>query len=187
MVWSWEAKPFGDSAPNEDPDGDSTKVTLNLRFPGQYYDEETGLYYNYYRYYDPETGRYITSDPIGLDGGLNTYAYANGAPVNWIDPKGLREGWGGGIHAFIIGITHEHIYDSCCKNGKVIKRTIAMNCLIFGPGLELGFKGGKGAIKAVTGLKPKPKPKWSSNIPNEGHCGQTSWSVSSGEGQYGGN
>ena len=47
-----------------------------------------GLVYNYYRYYDPETGRYITSDPIGLNGGINTYSYALNNPLKYIDPTG---------------------------------------------------------------------------------------------------
>ena len=75
---------------NEDPDGDGIAVTNNFRFPGQYFDVETGLNYNYFRTYDPVLGRYTQSDPIGLDGGLNTFTYVGGNPVNAIDPLGLR-------------------------------------------------------------------------------------------------
>ncbi|WP_189667219.1 RHS repeat domain-containing protein, partial [Pseudomonas amygdali] len=66
------------------------EVEQNLRFQGQYFDVETGLHYNTFRYYDPEIGRFITQDPIGLDGGLNLYQYAHN-PVAWIDPWGLSE------------------------------------------------------------------------------------------------
>ncbi|MDH5473897.1 MAG: RHS domain-containing protein, partial [Gammaproteobacteria bacterium] len=88
-VWKATATPFGKASVNDDVDADGQSVTLNIRQPGQYYDRETGLYYNYYRYYDPETGRYITSDPIGLDGGINTYAYVGGNPLKYTDPLGL--------------------------------------------------------------------------------------------------
>ena len=66
--------------------------SYNLRFPGQYSDKETGLFYNNYRDYDPRTGRYVESDPIGLNGGLNTYGYAEGNPLSYVDPTGLFGG-----------------------------------------------------------------------------------------------
>jgi len=65
-------------------------ISFKHRFPGQYEDTETGTHYNYLRDYDPETGRYLTSDPISLAGGLNTYLYANADPLNSVDVLGLQ-------------------------------------------------------------------------------------------------
>ncbi len=59
-----------------------------LRFPGQYDDAETGLYYNCFRYYDPTTGRYLSPDPLGLDAAPNPVAYVHN-PHMWMDPEGL--------------------------------------------------------------------------------------------------
>ena len=89
VVWNWNSANYGKLKPNEDPDGDGNPVTFNLRYPGQYYDAESGLHYNYFRDYNPATGRYQQSDPIGLQGGMNTYAYVNGNPISKTDPLGL--------------------------------------------------------------------------------------------------
>ena len=86
VVWSGKRLPFGTLETATDT------VAMPLRFPGQYYDEESGLHYNYFRDYDPTTGRYIQSDPIGLAGGLNTYEYAKSNPLYWTDPLGLNPG-----------------------------------------------------------------------------------------------
>jgi RHS repeat-associated protein len=104
-VWRWETEPFGTGAANEDPNGRGSNFTLNVRFPGQYYDKETGLHYNHFRYYDPGTGRYIESDPIGLGGGRNTYAYVGGNPMRFIDPAGLAEQTMGQSVAVSLGLT----------------------------------------------------------------------------------
>lgn len=86
VTWSWlDTDPFGS--------GSATPSTIvgeyNHRFPGQIFDVETGLHYNYFRDYDPQTGRYIESDPVGLAAGVNTYTYVGGSPVLFVDPSGL--------------------------------------------------------------------------------------------------
>jgi RHS repeat-associated protein len=90
LVWSWDiADPFGANPPNENPSGQGA-FTNNLRFPGQYYDVETGLFQNINRDYDPNTGRYVESDPIGLKGGsFSTYSYVGGNPLSYSDSSGL--------------------------------------------------------------------------------------------------
>lgn len=91
VVWRWESEGYGNTPPDEDVDGDGTLFTLNLRFPGQYFDKETGLHYNHHRYYSPRLARYLSPDPIGLAGGLNLYTYVGGNPLSNIDPAGLFE------------------------------------------------------------------------------------------------
>lgn len=82
-AWTAQYTAFGKA--HVDPD---STITNNIRWPGQYFDEETGLHYNLFRYYDPDTGRYLTPDSKGLMGD-NLYVYAGNAPLHWIDPLGL--------------------------------------------------------------------------------------------------
>ena len=83
-MWAWQREPFGAGIVQT-----VGGFAYNLRFPGQYYDAETGMHYNYFRDYDPSIGRYVESDPIGLKGGLDTYVYVMNTPLQLIDPDGL--------------------------------------------------------------------------------------------------
>jgi RHS repeat-associated protein len=85
VAWQWNPDPFGNGAP-------VGNFSYEHRFPGQFFDQATKLHYNYFRDYDPRLGRYIESDPIGLAGGINTYAYAEGHPLIRTDPTGLLAG-----------------------------------------------------------------------------------------------
>ncbi|MGA9827819.1 MAG: RHS repeat-associated core domain-containing protein, partial [Rhodanobacteraceae bacterium] len=81
-TWSFTGNPFGEQQP-------TGTFRMNLRFPGQYFDQESGLAYNYYRDYEAGTGRYVESDPIGLSGGAETYAYVDSTPLLDADLSGL--------------------------------------------------------------------------------------------------
>ncbi len=90
-LWKWDSLPFGETAPNQNPSNLGI-MNFNHRFPGQYFDKETGLHQNWHREYDPRLGRYITSDPLGLAAGTNTFAYADGRPIIRTDMTGLDPG-----------------------------------------------------------------------------------------------
>jgi len=112
-VWQWGYSAFGEDKPtlaknrfaNLDitPNPGTTnlsEVKFSVRYPGQYADEESGLFYNYFRSYDSKTGRYSQPDPIGLKGGWNRFGYVTGNPLRYNDPYGLDrwgdDKWGGG-------------------------------------------------------------------------------------------
>lgn len=110
VVWEGHRKPFGET--------EVTVATIEqpFRFPGQYYDSETGLHYNLMRDYDPRLGRYVQSDPIGLVGGLNTYGYAYQNPLAYTDPTGetaiaIPAGIG-----LLLGLTYCALMPDCWQN-----------------------------------------------------------------------
>ncbi len=124
-IWDWPIldNPFGEAAPNQDPDGDSTDFVLNLRFPGQYFDVETGLHYNYFRDYEPGTGRYVESDPIGLLGGINSFGYVGAAPLSQHDRYGLCWSNSDSLAHFYLGLGRTvTIYEIGCA-GELTGRT----------------------------------------------------------------
>jgi RHS repeat-associated protein len=90
-IWEWSNKgeAFGYQAPASDPDGDGVAFDLALRFPGQQATDASEMFYNYQREYDSSVGRYSQSDPIGLKGGVSTFAYVESSPLRSIDSTGL--------------------------------------------------------------------------------------------------
>jgi RHS repeat-associated protein len=131
-------------------------LAYNLRFPGQYYQAETGLNQNYFRDYDSAVGRYVESDPIGLKGGINTYGYVGGNPIGSVDSmglvlwRGLYNYTAGGVSKFGGGVSavgYTFVLKSDCVGGK--RATVVVNALadsvgfggsIFGP-IALGASG----------------------------------------------
>jgi len=84
LAWQAEYLPFGELFSNE-----ISTAGNNLRFPGQYFDSETGLHQNWFRDYDPKTGRYVEADPIGLEVGTNLFSYVYANPGSFLDLDGL--------------------------------------------------------------------------------------------------
>jgi RHS repeat-associated protein len=148
------SEPFGLSV-EQDPDGDGTPFVLNLRFPGQYYDQETNLAYNWHRYYDERVGSYTTSDPIGLNGGQwSTYGYVDGNPLKYSDPQGLVK-WSGEVYSAALipgvgGAAYWFDLKSECVNGRYAY--IRVEAGGFGAGFGARLTGGGSGVTFDDGL-----------------------------------
>lgn len=144
IVWRIDMDTFGETKSIES----QHDFEFNLRFAGQYYDQETGYHYNYHRCYNPKTGRYLTSDPIGLMGGMNTYGYVNGRPWEGVDPFGLIRWKGTSLGGSIVigggGIFEYYTLWSECIGGRKGFARIKT----FGSAVGLGafISGGGGSV-----------------------------------------
>ncbi len=158
VAWRWEGDAFGKAQPQ------SFGATINLRFPGQYHDLESGLYYNHHRYYQPQTGRYITSDPIGLAGGLNTYGYVSGNPLSYTDSSGLlidALADIGFIAYDLYRLAADNVFGSCNNLGENLSALGADVGGLFIPGatgLGLGVRAAKSVANPVPGTLARVVP-----------------------------
>jgi len=157
IVWKWESKPFGE-------DEATGSISFNLRFPGQYFDSETGTHYNINRDYNPVTGRYIQSDPIGFDGGVNGFVYVGGSPILYIDPNGHFLIFAGvAITGAIPGVPGLN-----GQAGIFWDYTTDKMGLYTAPGVSLGVDASAGGVAGViygdTSLQKFQGSAWSANV-----------------------
>jgi RHS repeat-associated protein len=154
LMWRWDPDTFGSVAPNQNPSKLGTFV-YNLRFPGQYSLNESGLFYNYFRDYDPQTGRYIESDPSGLHGGINTYVYVADDPTDFADPQGLAKTKTKGFWANCSPADDLVCDKECAPRGvKSCRRWYYISYSIIGG-------------QVVPGYVPAPRPSCNCNTPCE--------------------
>ncbi|WCM86281.1 RHS repeat domain-containing protein [Acidovorax sp. NCPPB 3576] len=125
--WRWMSEPFGTTAAESSPAG-QTDFVFNLRFPGQYYDVESGIHQNWNRDYVPGLGRYAQSDPIGLNGGLNTYGYVGGSPILYVDPMGLARILKPDFKSFNDGVQWVKRYQELFDQNNAMRERIKKNC-----------------------------------------------------------
>jgi RHS repeat-associated protein len=167
VAWQWAYSAFGDEQPTVAKNrfanvalnqsfGTTTvaAVTFNLRYPGQYFDQESNLHYNLNRSLDAKTGRYTQSDPIGLRGGWNRFSYVEGNPLSNTDPLGLAVEWTGGVKTFgaTAGVGGQLIrfeLESQCMCGKKVKIKRFASFITLGAGLSL--KGVGSFLKEASG------------------------------------
>lgn len=144
VVWRWNlnqntstgSNVFGQQPANENPDQNRYYVRFDLRFPGQQYEPATGLHYNYFRDYEPGTGRYVESDPIGLDGGISTYAYVSARPLTAVDPSGL------------LGSDGTAYRDPCCQTSEFeCWRKCMQQWLLLGVAAPTAARGTAGGVE----------------------------------------
>jgi RHS repeat-associated protein len=165
--WRWLAEPFGTTAPETNPSSLGA-FALNLRFPGQYFDSESGLAYNYFRDYDSTTGRYVQSDPIGLAGGINTYTYVEGNPLQYIDPLGnVRKGGKTGQWWEFGNRDFQRWFHQCWKQPGDQDATRAELAEAYATWVEWGMPDGK---DGCGGPPPAPAP---APAPGENACSDT--------------
>ncbi len=142
-VWRWDSGPFGSDPATQMVA--NTPFKYNLRFPGQYLDEETSLHYNGMRDYDPYTGRYIQADLVGLEGGLSRYAYVSGNPLNFVDPSGLWVVTIGGLGSFSSSPATTQAGGGFVLSGQGLSITGFGTYQIYGAGPAVGEGGSFGA------------------------------------------